>query len=165
MAAYDAQYWNDFYAATVEPVAAQARQWSLIGTYDPIGPGVGNWGHFVESMGLNVSNDTATGADTFQKGSPFVTLPDGQVVKSSGSRATDLLTRIFGVSPFAGETQTYDPKSGEPLDITVHGGMTDPFAWLGDQVARFAIIVLGFIFVAVGLSMFKDNGINITLPK
>jgi len=145
--------WTSFYGAVLGPVKAmQALQIRGI-TSDSAKVDAFTFQDLTKQFGV----------DTMQKGTEWITLPDGTKVAASGNRGADLLTRIFGTSPLGGEREgvggeTVAPGTGGPIDIgTIVGGIEDTFA-------RIAIIVLGFIFVAVGLSMFKDTGINI-LPK
>lgn len=58
----------------------------------------------------------------------------------------------------AGNTYT-DPNTGE-----TYGEGNGWFSWIGDYFVRGTIIVLGFIFVAVGLAMFKPALVVNALP-
>lgn len=84
-----------------------------------------------------------------------IQLPNGQFVAPTGNTAVDALTHFLGPSPFAGPQETIDPDTLEPTGETTSA--IDSFMGgfdFGSAVSRIAVIVLGFIFVAVGLSMF-----------
>lgn len=97
--------------------------------------------------------------DTFRKGTPAITLPNGQIIESTGNRGVDLLNRMFGVSPLA-PAQT--DVEGEPVSgMGVAGGGFD----LGPLIGRVAVIITGFVFVAAGLSMFKPGVTMVAAAK
>ncbi len=111
-----------------------------------------NWADFYK--GMSPGNPFAPKPTTPETPDRVLT-PGGDFVAPSGSILTDLLTRVFGVSPLAGDVPTIDPETLAPTGETTSAA--DSF-WggfdFGSAVSRIAIIVLGFIFVAVGLSMF-----------
>ncbi len=88
--------------------------------------------------------------------SSSVITPSGQAVTSSGNKSTDFLNSILGTSPLSGDFYK-DPATGATVTPQATGGVNDaPLVdALFGAVGRIAIIILGFIFVAVGLSMFK----------
>lgn len=139
--------WNAFYGATLGPVAANARQSENAAKSDsPFWEGSKGFGSLLEMFGV----------DTGTSESPFITLPDGTKVKATGDRSSDLLTRIFGTSPLGGDQEGV---GGETVSAGT-GGLSI-LEGIEGTFARIAIIILGFIFVAVGLSMFKGSGITV----
>lgn len=132
--------WSSFYGSVYSGLDIQRAYNKVAGPADPVGNAPG-----FDALKL------------FKQGGN--TLADGTTVQSV-SRAVDFMNRIFGVSPLAGDFykdqdtgETVAPGTGAP-DV-----VADLSAGFGSIVGRAAIIILGFIFVAVGLSMFRDPAI------
>jgi len=104
----------------------------------------------VEVVGMNqvINNGGNVGMTAREFAGMWTSKFDGDSSSASGGS-------MFNFA--AGNSYT-DPKTGE-----TYGGV-DYFSWIGDYFVRGTIIVLGFIFVAVGLAMFKPSVVVNALP-
>jgi hypothetical protein len=98
---------------------------------------------------------TSTGG---ARGERDYTLPDGTEMQGSGNAGVDFLNGILGTSPLSGadDAKTVDGESVAPGS----GGVLDT-SLLGNWFGRVTIILLGLIFVAVGLTMFKPAVVQV----
>lgn len=134
----DQNFWDSFYQDVLGSAKAGQDLQKRASTMDGIGSGA-SW------SGLQ---DFALAG----KGAATNTLADGTVVESKGA-AVDFLNRILGTSPLSGDTY-HDQKTGEV--VSPGTGSPDGFD-IGPLIARGAVIIAGFIFVAAGLAMFKPG--------
>lgn len=132
----------------------------------------GNWGGFYS--GLGVTGTEATGpkplvwADDVRKGwgavTRSVTAPTPAPSAPVAAQANGLLEWAAGLFRSDGAPPDNEGRGsfGQPL----WGGEADPiagpegvasgwFTWIESAVGRLAIIILGFVFVAAGLALFR----------
>jgi hypothetical protein len=91
-----------------------------------------------------------------------VTLPGGQTINSTGDSFRDAIISKFGLPPDIGQGDTFtDAKTGETVAQPGASIFSDIAAFIEGLIGRAAIIILGFIFVAVGLSLFRNPNATI----
>lgn len=158
-----ADQYFDWYNSVFSPSNTGAIRFGLMNQQDSIGPKATNSPPVINARDIVVNaNSLGLGASSnLPRGERDVTLPNGQTIKGSGNAATDFLNGIFGVSPLAGEGD-FQTTEGENVAPGA-GGILDT-SGLGNWFGRVSIIILGFIFVAVGLAMFKTNVIEMVKP-
>lgn len=108
-----------------------------------------------------------------------VTTPSGLKISSTGDKTRDMMIERFGAPPaflqklMGIEPETFsEAETGAPVTADQTGGVNEAGGIFGDisafiegLVARVAIIILGFIFVAVGLAMFKNPAAAVSPVK
>lgn len=101
---------------------------------------------------------------SFFKPKSVITLPNGQTINSTGDSFRDLTISKFGLPPDVGQGDNFtDATTGAKVENSNTGSISSVISFVESLVGRAAIIILGFIFVAVGLSMFKNP--NATIVK
>lgn len=128
--------WNDFYSGILPSTGGFTYSGSAgVGPFN--GAVVGG------DVSKSVQNTITNAANNFGgSGKSFSEL-------SAGTG----LAGIAGLLGIGAADAVGDKATGDAIAAGGTGGVLDFF---GSELSRVAIIVLGFIFVAVGLSMFKD---------
>lgn len=103
----------------------------------------------LDNLGIGTKNAPGTFLDTID---PRKLFGLGTGTGSPATNASNLFSILGG-----GDTSTATGATASGSVPSGGGGSIPGLGNLGEWVARGAIIILGFIFVAVGLSMFKPS--------
>lgn len=149
-----ADYWSGFYNSVFGGAVGTLQK-----DQSQLSAGTGlSFGTSMEGLTIrqvqSIGVDAATGMPSASAATGSIITPSGKAVQETGSWFTDLMNSVVGVSPLAGDYYK-DPQTGETVTPAETGGVANAVATDWQQwLARGSVIVLGLIFVAVGLALF-----------